>query len=202
MNLNQSLSLTDSGLGTNRSRSESLAIEVKNQNRRRILNSSSVKLNLELERMHTIELIELEEKLHKKTKKKVGILKDRSFDETNSNIKPVTKILNEEIKQSTTMPQIKPKAIKIIEDNTLKERLSSTTDQRFQSLIYSMTDLYRPATAKPNEKPDEIIFKLYRSNTAFLRNTDMITLSEQEKPMNRLSYDENYRRFEKAISML
>ena len=115
---------------------------------------------------------------------------------------------------TTTMPQIKQtKKLSIKEDvkilastpttpsNLKQERPSSITDQRFQCLVSSMTNTYRPSTAKTSENPDETILKLYRSNTAFLRNGSLIDIQNQDKhEVVRLSYEENFRRFEKAVS--
>ena len=79
-------------------RSESLA-ELKNQNKKRIMNSSSVRLNLELERMHTIELMELDEKLKKKSREnKKEMVKSTSFGETVVLLNENDKISKEPIK--------------------------------------------------------------------------------------------------------
>jgi hypothetical protein len=233
--INLSLNTTNdsTSLLSSRMRSESLA-ELKNQNKKRIMNSSSVRLNLELERIHSIELTELEEKLKKKSREnkiKKESIKSTSFGETvmllNENdkiskelIKPPVDDANTTINTTTTMPQIKPttKKLSIKEEtktqapapaltpitqiNNLKqERPSSITDERFLCLVSSMVNTYRPSTAKTNENPDETILKLYRSNTAFHRNGSLIALQNQDKQeVVRLSYEENFRRFEKAVS--
>ena len=231
MNLNNSLSLNNSGnessLASTRMRSESLA-ELKTQNRKRILNSAAVKLNLELERMHTIELIELEEKLSKKSKSKKSILKTASlFEEKTDALKEQDKLSKDIVKQppendnttatnTTTMPKIKTLKTLRISENTIPSTnpnkiandinktndylKSSIEDQRFQSLLYSMASTYRPVSAKNSENPDETILKLYRSNSAFLRNGTMIALQDQDKQVIKQSYEENFRRFERAIT--
>jgi len=227
--INLSLNTTNdsTSLLSSRMRSESLA-ELKNQNKKRIMNSSSVRLNLELERIHSIELTELEEKLKKKSREnkiKKESIKSTSFGETvmllNENdkiskelIKPPVDDANKTINTTTIMPQLKPTTKKLsikeetktpaqtpIINNLKQERPSSITDERFQCLVSSMVNTYRPSTAKTNENPDETILKLYRSNTAFHRNGSFIALQNQDKQeVVRLSYEENFRRFEKAVS--
>ncbi len=179
------------------------------QNRRRIMNVSSVRLNLELERMHTIELIELEEKLSQKAKKKSALKKSSAFDEESVGELGIEKDKLKEIlkdtqnKNENSVQQIIRKSIKIQEpEPSFSRQRSVVDDSRYQSLIYSMTNVYRPdSAAKKNDNPDDRIVRLFRSNTAFIReNSQLITLQEQEKPTCRLSFEENYRKFQRAIS--
>lgn len=189
--------------------------------RRRSILSPSMRLNMELARIHEKEIEErnsgrisheqylknLLNPILPSESPEIGTIQEVAI------INDPMKLDNSELKiveqPVEKLPALKAKSVRVIDTpfhdedyfgrETRMQSMNPLTDSRYQNLLVSMTNIYRTPKVRP-ESPDERVNKLIRSNTAFIRKGDSSYTYFSDQSKKRQSFEKNFELFEKTIS--